>query len=371
MAMVCPQCRTAFENNLTCPRCNVRLVHQAARPSELEGLAGEEKWHQTLGGRAFAGVIFSLGLCYGLLQATAGLLHVLGWGVAEGRTPLAAETSLTLFYLLQVPGVVAGAMLAGAGRRKAIALGALVGLITGTIIVCGLYCGALSTVTAPYSNPWLFPPEGVRPGKFLGVAMTFWTMLAIAPLHLLAGTIGGVVTRLIWTPPPELAAPVLLPSEPGQVLGMQRKFRLPTLNPYQAKDKTSIGWFQVILGVVFAIGVVYYRDDIMRFIQIASDRAIRFDNAFQRQLVSGLIVGLGIFFGGAIAGVGRANGFTQGIMVGVAGGMGQIAFLQYQLAGEGSIFHALLGAIFLAPLGGYFGCSLLPPAPPPTGVSRD
>lgn len=368
MAMVCPQCRTTYENNLTCPKCNVRLAYFSQRGGDPEALTGDEKWHQTPAGRAFAGVIFALGLSYGLLQGTTSLLHFFGYGV--DRVQLSPTLRLMLFYVLQVPAVLAGAMLAGAGRRKAVAFGALVGIVTGGIVLVGLRTGALRPIVQPYANAWLFPPENVRPGQFLGMDISLWTVLAVLPLHLIAGAVGGLITRFIFTPPPDVGMPVLLPSEPGQMLGTSKKVRLPPMRNLQGKG-SSIAWAQALVGVVCAIAAVYHRNLLVRFIQDASEQLIKIESPDQVLLINGTIVGLAIFLGGAIAGAGRANGFTQGIMVGIAGGMGQIAFLQNQFAGQTQIFYAVLGAIFLAPLGGYFGCTLLPPAPPDSGVSRD
>src|SRR5437016_4361872 len=106
MAMVCPQCKRSFVQQLTCSECGGRLLYQAntrATPSD-EGSDESYQWQQTPWGRMTAGLILAQGLAYGLQQLlTAGL-------VATGEhSPIWA----TLVGILVLHGLQGACLLVG------------------------------------------------------------------------------------------------------------------------------------------------------------------------------------------------------------------------------------------------------------------
>src|SRR5262245_65755160 len=78
MAMVCPQCKTSFDQRLQCPHCDVRLIyHESAGRAGNVPLVGAGAWQQTPWGRIFIGLLLAQGLYYGLRHlCVAALLAV-------------------------------------------------------------------------------------------------------------------------------------------------------------------------------------------------------------------------------------------------------------------------------------------------------
>src|SRR5262249_9521726 len=133
MAMVCPQCNGSFEQRLNCPSCGVRLLYQAAVRPGGEVLPGDpDQWQHTPWGRIFIGLLLAQGLYHGLRQmCTAGLL-----ATADGG----ADVWGTLFGLLLQQGLMAvgllvGGALAGAGQRRAMLFGCVLGLWNGLLFL--------------------------------------------------------------------------------------------------------------------------------------------------------------------------------------------------------------------------------------------
>src|SRR5438270_11891039 len=76
MAMVCPQCNGAYDQQLSCPKCSTRLDYQIPRGrKESSDWEAPSQWQQTPWGRIVVGLLLAQGLYYGLRQLfTAGLL---------------------------------------------------------------------------------------------------------------------------------------------------------------------------------------------------------------------------------------------------------------------------------------------------------
>src|SRR5258707_7448012 len=117
MAMVCPQCNSAFDQRLQCPSCNVRLLYQAVprRARTSVQAAPTSQWQQTPWGRIVVGLMLAQGLYYSLWHfCTAGLL-----AVAEGeeQTVMSKLVGLVLSQSLQALGLIIRGMLPGASQR--------------------------------------------------------------------------------------------------------------------------------------------------------------------------------------------------------------------------------------------------------------
>src|SRR5581483_9255768 len=95
-----------------------------------------DRWHQTLSGRFFAGLLLAGGLSYGLLQLGAAFLSAAG--EAPLGAPLSPAAGLGLFVGLQALAVLLAGVLTGAGQRQAPTLGATVGVVSGSTAIVAL-----------------------------------------------------------------------------------------------------------------------------------------------------------------------------------------------------------------------------------------
>src|SRR3981081_1167132 len=118
MAMVCPQCNRAFDQQLNCPEGGGRLLCQPnPRHSNPEVSTGDvSQWQQTPWGRMAVGLILAQGLAYGLQKLlTAGLL-------ASGELNVVWTTlwGIVLLHGLQGTCLLIGGALCGAGKQRGI-----------------------------------------------------------------------------------------------------------------------------------------------------------------------------------------------------------------------------------------------------------
>src|SRR5262249_37844879 len=133
MAMVCPQCNKAYDQRLNCPQCGVRLLYQLTGRTEKFNLVElEAQWQQTPWGRLLVGLLLAQGVYYVLRHLfTAGMLATTDQAVGVWAT----LTGLILQQALQAVGVFLAGVLTGAGQRRGILLGLLVGVWNGILFV--------------------------------------------------------------------------------------------------------------------------------------------------------------------------------------------------------------------------------------------
>src|SRR5262245_48373938 len=115
MAMVCPQCKTSFDQRLQCPRCDVRLIYHegASVPPRvaLAPLGPVTGWQQTPWGRIFIGLLLAQGLYYGLRHLCVAAL--LATGLIDHETLWTRMEGQLLIQGLQVVSLFIGAVFAG------------------------------------------------------------------------------------------------------------------------------------------------------------------------------------------------------------------------------------------------------------------
>src|SRR4051794_30913462 len=127
MAMFCPQCNLSFEQRLQCPACGVRLVvpqTRGTRPLKLFARG----WPHKPAGRLFISLGLAQGLFYGLRHLLTGALLVMN-GPDGAPDALASLPGLIAVQVMQVLSLLLGGLLAGAGQRKGLVLGGLLGLV--------------------------------------------------------------------------------------------------------------------------------------------------------------------------------------------------------------------------------------------------
>lgn len=393
MALVCPKCNGSFENQLQCPKCKVILVvassvSQGGGPGSLSTFAmndslkhgsapvgppspateapASSKWYDTPFGRFMGCLFLSLGLSYGLLQLCVIILQSMGKG-AKGA-PVDPRVLLGLFYGLQATALLTGGFLAGLGRRAGAGYGAMVGLVSGGVV--------LGLVMSPLlKNNLLLPFLGdlltVKPDmhlKWKGIPYQMVYFYGIPVAHFLCGLVGGLFGSMIWKPPPEMPEPTLAPFQPARPMS-SLETAIPLSDKPEGEEESyfggSIAWMRVIFGTGIAAGGVVWSKKVIDFIVGVSEGHLKVDDMQQQWVTQAEIFALSIFIGGTIGGATTANGPKQGIVVGVGAGI-----LQAILTMNDSEFRSLLpfviiSSIFLAPLGGWFGTNLMPPALPP------
>jgi hypothetical protein len=323
MAMVCPQCLSAFDQRLHCPTCGARLVYQTQRRDgdTLPGLGSA--WQQTPWGRIMIGLLVAQGLYFGLQQlCTAGILASGDEGAGDVWRTL---SGLLLLQGLQVLGLLAGGALAGAGKRHGVLFGALVGLWNGIIFIL-----------LQSNNSQLFPAVTLYGQPILQTAF---------------GALGGLVGSFIWRPPAELMLPGVGPIVPS--MAPSKPFAL---------FEGPVSWWRVLAGVLLAAGGGLWANVILDLVVEASEGKMSVRTHLQANLVTWEITALAMLAGGALAGYSTRNGLKQGLCV----GLGVASVLVGIRLGDARFnVDALLltGGMALAfgLAGGWFGCTLFPP----------
>jgi hypothetical protein len=324
MAMVCPQCKEWFQQRLNCPHCGARLVYQTGGPGrDSSDPLSSDHWQQTPWGRLLVGLLVAQGLFY-IFQhlCTAGLLAVR----AESADVWSALTGLVLLQALQAVSVLTAGLLSGAGQRRGMLLG----------LVVGVWNGVLFTL----AHHWL------------GYPLTTIALFGEPALQAAIGAVGGLVGSMIWKPVAPLRLPVLLQA-PAPIIPIGRRSS-PLAGP--------IAWGRVLTGITLSVGCVVWVDVIREFVLEASEGKLRIDTHLQAELVTWEISALAMLAGGAFAGANTKNGTKQGIVVGLGTA---VILLGIRLANNfftaELLILTVLSTVALGLVGGWFGGEMLPP----------
>jgi hypothetical protein len=348
MPMICPQCKGAFDQRIDCPSCGVRLYPQdGAKRSLLERAHDGLQLQQTPWTRIGVGLLISQGLYYGLRQlAMAALIANIGkeatdawWDTLDG---------LLLQQGFQVVGLLAGGMLAGAGQRRGIVYGALMGLWNGVVFIL------VQSIT----------------GRMLNALEWFHQPTLQAAFGAAFGAVGGLLGSVLWKPLAPLTArggPVV-PLPPTQALR-----RTPAM-------VGPISWGRAMAGIAVAVVGAMWADWVFNFISKTAEWPA--ENRAQQAFLIWEISALGLLVGSALAGSSTYNGLRQGLIVGIGvtaalvgveiargAALPAASFLMTltrPVLGEfppltHSVVAVTISTMLLAALGGWFGSQLLPP----------
>jgi hypothetical protein len=331
MPLVCPQCKQLFEQNGVCPLCNVVLLYHApnlkSEPAPTSVEDDSSQWQQTPWGKILIGLILAQGLSFGLQQLlTAGFL-------ASGDASDFWNTVLgvVLHHAVFAVSLVVGGALSGAGQRRGIIYGALVGFVSGitSFMLQGHKSEAFSSILI-YAEPLI---------------------------HLATGAIGGAIGMLIWRPTPRLPelegrTPALVPI-PAFGFALGDMFTGPV-----HLGRVCAGAFLIVIGVVWSSAI-------LEFLLRASNGSLALSSKLQAQLVSVELSALVVLLGAGFAGATTRNGLKQGLCVGLGASaivLGvQISNPKFAL--EAAIF-TISGIVLVALIGGWFGGQLFPPLDP-------
>ena len=323
MAMVCPQCNRAYEQQLNCPDCGGRLLFQAnSRAVSAEERNGGDggQWQQTPWGRILAGLILAQGLAYSLQQLlTAGFL-------ASGEQSTVWRTLWGIVFLHGIQGLslLIGGALCGAGRQRGILYGSFVGLINGLIfLIVQRQTGEVLTEIALYGQPIL---------------------------HMAFGALGGLLGTLIWKPVPTLQVPETA----------EKPVIIPTPSLPFLTGPIYMG--RVCLGVVVVVVGVVWSNAILNWVMNASQGTLEIRTHLQAQLIGWEVIALATLFGSGLAGANTFNGLKQGLCVGVGSSLILVGIHlgNPKFVLETTVFM-IMGIMILTVAGGWFGGQLFPP----------
>ena len=319
MSMLCPQCHRSFSQRLHCPNCGVRLVYREARHGGSQDADGiPASWQQTPWGRLVVGLLLAQGLDYVLSHlCTAGELAGSVW---------ATLTGLIVRQALQAVSILAAGLLTGAGQRRGLLFGAVVGVwnaVVFTLIQLGT-----------------------------GQSLTTIDLFGEPVLQVAFGALGGLAGSFIWQPVP----PIPVGTQPRKPLPMIPLRRSPS------SFSGPVAWARVLTGITVAVGGVFWVDVIRDSVLEASEGKLQIDTHLQAELVTWEISALAMMAGGALAGATTRNGSKQGLCV----GMGTATvLLGIRLATSTQTPQMLVVMVFsavaLSFVGGWFGGNLLPP----------
>jgi hypothetical protein len=234
---------------------------------------------------------------------------------------------LVLLQALQGFSLLVGGALAGAGQRRAIVVGAVVGLVHGsTFLMIQQLQGGPMTEIALYGQPVLYIAFGV---------------------------VGAVIGASIWRPLPTFTMPEFDVDKKSP--------RLHSESSFEAL-RGPVAWGRVFAGIILVTAGFIWGPALLGMVLEASQGKLKIGYRLQAQLVTWEIIGLGTLMGAAIAGATTRNGLKQGLIVGI----GATIVLVGNYLGANSVsweFIALLAfsILCLTVAGGWFGGQLFPP----------
>jgi hypothetical protein len=240
---------------------------------------------------------------------------------------------LIVLQALQAASVFAAGLLAGAGQRRGLLFGAVVGVWNAVFFLLIQIWTTHSLTTIHQS-------------------VTTIDLFGQPVIHVAFGVMGGLIGSVIWRPLPLVAFSI----EPRKTLPMVplRKAAYTFSGP--------VAWARVLTGITVAVGGVFWVDVIRDSVLDASEGQLKIYTRLEADLVTWEISALAMIAGGALAGATTSNGMKQGLCVGL--GTSTI-LLGIRLA---SITHTaellvltVISALTLSFAGGWFGSNLLPP----------
>ena len=337
MSMVCPQCNGSFNQRLNCPMCGVRLLYQAGRQAPGGGPGQSGQWQHTPWGRILVGLLLAQGLYYGLRQlCDAGMLVV-----SDDTSQGVWKTLFGLILLqgLQALGLLVGGIFAGAGQRRGLLLGTVVGVWNGVIILLLDYLQGRS------------PGSGAA--SALSLPLNGVTAYAEPFLVTAFGALGGLLGSMIWKPLPALTLPGEDPNRKAVTFSGSKKKSLLA---------GPVAWVRVALGTAVVVGGALWANVLLNFVLEASEGKLTIRSRLQAQLVTLEICALAVFLGSSLAGATTSNGLKQGLCVGLAAStiLLGLSLTDPSFSVNQQIFK-IVSTSLLALAGGWFGGQLFPP----------
>lgn len=263
--------------------------------------------------------------------------------------PLERLDGLPTLLAVHAMSLAAVGAVAGAGSHRGLALGAAAGTLAGALTVAVTGVGGVEVALRA------FVCEAGGPHGTLGDSAAY----GLPVFDIAWAAAGGWLGGRIWRPLPRF-----MPHSPRCPLIPAPAVRLPLLRVPRVPWAGRTRWLRALAGTFVAIGGgILGCQPLLGAVVPAVDGYLRIENYVQRQMVAGEIFGLAILAGGCVAGACTPNGLKQGTWVGAACGT---ALVTVTLLGRGPsvapVPFLMATTLVLAPLGGWFGTELLPPA---------
>jgi hypothetical protein len=344
MQRVCPRCGAVATNQFLCPACGRRTVDADGTDARDGDPSGDAV---TFGSGLLIGLVVCQGLTYALHHlAIAGVLRRAG--PAEELAFWTTLPGVIVQQLAQGVALVVGGMLAGAGQKRGLTVGATLGALNAALLI-GLQLLARQ-----------------QPAEIV--------LYAQPVLHALVGGIAGMLGAVVWRPGPDLGdlnAGTKSPDLLTTTLPPVREVTIPEPLPW---GRLFVG---TTVAVVGALGAGLIRNLVMSAGGNRGGYELQ-----QSQFITWQIALIAMVVGGGIAGSSTRGGALYGFWVGVlAAGllavlaatvdlrlkMSEVAawFLGAQVAdgSPASLAFQVVQTVLAGTLGGWLG-SLIMPAPP-------
>lgn len=352
MSMLCPRCQKTFPGHLRCPDCNVSLVpSNPARLGITRFFVTKAKWQHTVWGRCLIGLLVAQGLYYCLLQLSSAIVLLTeADDLAHWRDSF---PGLMVEQSLQAVSLLVGGMLAGAGHRKGMTYGLIVGVYNVMLVLL------VKVLT------------GGNVSQIAGDALRMLLLFSQPPLQIVFGGLGGYLGRTIWKPMLPVVVERPLPGPPGILPTTPRHGPSVLAGP--------ISWFRISIGAAVAVAGTLSATTILNLI-LVSDLIKDLDSRMQANFVIWEISVLAMVLGGVVAGSSSSNGVKQGLIVGIVSSIVLVIFYVFQHPDKEAaqtlafkllglevgliwqkIFFTIVSELPLGILGGWFGSQLLPP----------
>jgi hypothetical protein len=296
-------------------------------------------WSQSIILRAILGLVFTAGFLFVLRRLTDAVVLLLGM---DSPAFWKSEAGFYTWQPEQFIGIVLGTMLASAGRNHTMVLGAMLGAITGFVVLLSLSA--------------LEMPINVDVSSLLYYLMPVWSAAA--------GALGGKLGEILWhSPESKDYRPIAAPSIDQETLGIVFHLR----NALFGLVVANVRWLRVlIVSIVILLGLWYMTDLVNWTIRyFAGGNYDPFQLGIRKSLMVSMLQGAVVIFAAAVAGAGSQHGLAHGFWVGVIVGVANL--LRYVLfpGPEPLDVTAILGEIgwvwLVSLLAGGFGAMVMPP----------
>jgi len=302
------------------------LYHANLRPAADATGSAEGQWQHTPWGRIVVGVVLAQGLVHGLQLFFMASLQASGEEAGKGdwNNPV----HVILVQAMHAFSLVLGGLVTGAGQRRGVFFGSVVGFLHGLITL-----GIL---------------------QVHGEALTEVSLCALPALHMAFGAAGGLMGSLIWRPLPSVQ--LTIKGDPNN------KPRASFAFGGGVSFLTGrVAWLRVGLGIGLVVCGVLWSSAILKFVLENAPARLSVESSTQSELITWEIAALATFLGAGLAGATTSNGLKQGLCVGLGAG---VVLAGMQLAKVNpNVDRAVITAIsalFLSVGGGWFGGQLFP-----------
>jgi hypothetical protein len=326
---------------MLCPRCGIRTDDASA--AGAPAVLADDQPSST--GGLLIGLLLAQGLYYGLRHLAAAWLLYSGDPAGEVEFWDHSLPGLVTLQAIQALSLLVGGMIATAGRRHGVAVGAILGVLNALLLI-------------------------LLQKAFHQSADDF-TAFVQPVIHAFVGAVGGTIGSRVWQPRPEL------PPMTGD--GRTGSAELTTVIPEQSvePEHEAWPWAYIVLGVAIAVGGTLGAGLIRDFVVLAGGGKGR---EMQSQFITWEISLLAQVIGGAFAGAGTRGSGLYGFWVGAAtavvlGVIQSLAPLRIATqaapgwltsgAAEGAsgLVVQTIQAVLLGTVGGWLGSLVLPHDP--------